>query len=89
MIVYRFRATCEVVWKYPDLRIRGLVYDTLSLMYASSFSEPKCVVLLINPFKVDGMKKCGDDINVIWRGLHQVITYYRLALEISLVSGKF
>ena len=34
MIVYRFRATCEVVWQYPDLRIGGLVYDTLSLMYA-------------------------------------------------------
>ena len=34
MIVYRFRAMCEVVWQYPDLRIGGLVYDTLSLMYA-------------------------------------------------------
>ena len=50
-----------------------------------SFSKPKCVVLLVKPFKVDERKKCGDDINVIC--LHQVTTCCNwLALAIS---GKF
>ena len=31
---WRFRATCEGMWQYPDPRIGGLVYDTLSFMYA-------------------------------------------------------